>query len=79
MALRQPLSEDYVKDLVLKLLEKETPHVCWTCEWCQFRRDEKPCNRICRYPGSLKVEHNICMMWKFEPRAERRRPVFGFY
>ena len=47
------------------------PHTCFTCKWFVMRT-EKPRNRVCRYPGDLRVKGRLCLCWELEPDPEKR-------
>lgn len=73
MAVNPTLSAEEVRKMVMEYVAAQTEHACYTCEWCQFRKGEKPENRLCRYPEKNTVDKNgICEQWKLEPHPERR-------
>ena len=52
------------------------PHTCFTCRWFVLR-EEKPRNRVCRYPGELKADGRKCLSWALQEDAAKRN--VGFY
>lgn len=60
-----------LNEKVAELKRMLVPHHCFTCLWFVLR-EEKPHNRVCRFPGDLQASPGgACMSWQVQPDSSK--------